>query len=379
MEKPLALLYKLLGLKPPVSIVQQPTTPPLVKPPVIGNPSIAGPLVITPPTVKTLRDSSIIFGCAAKEDLIAKDAVYKAFLPKQFRSVTPENAAKWRHIHPQANKWRTTDLDRLISYANANDLRVHGNCFFWGKGVPDYIKKLTDSKQVAQLMKDHISGMVDRFGKDIRTWDVINEPLGDNGKLKSTFFYDMFGDDLIPMVFDYARHSDPTASLFLSEYGLETSSMRTPGLIKLLDEWRKEGVPIHGISSQMHTVARLDLKTYNATLKKFAATGLKFHISELDIRVGHGQSDYTVKNADGKIIELFPFTPELKELSAATYAGIVSGYKTNIPKAQQYGITVWAATHRQNFINHPHARDYPAIFANDYTPEPAYYAILDLD
>lgn len=360
--------------KPEPQPTPEPTPPSKVEVPVPAPPVVAPP--VKNPESFSFRGSSIIMGVASKEQLIKTDEQYKAFLKKVYRSLTPENAAKWGHVHPDINKWSTGDMDALLAFANSNSMRVHGHCLTWGVGVPDYLKKITSLVQLERCIRDHFYGMVDKFGKTVRAWDVTNEALGDNGSLKSTFFYDKFGEEMVPLFFDIAHQADPTAELFFSDYGLEGNSARTPGLLKLLDKWLKAGVPIHGISSQMHTVQRLNLKTYNENLKKFAATGLKFHISELDVRVDYGQTGKTIKDEEGKVKQLFPFTPELKALSATTYDGIVSGYKVNMPEAQQYGITAWSVTHKQSSINltsqgKPNPTDYPALFADDYTPEPA--------
>lgn len=304
------------------------------------------------------------------------DLFYQTFIKGMYSSLTPENAMKWSHIHPEINKWTTSDMDRLVAFGKANKMRVHGHAFCWGVDVVAYLKTITSTAQLKSTIKDHIYGLVDRYGDYIRTWDVINEAIGDNGKYKSTFFYDKLGDDLIPFLFETANQADPTAEFFISEYGLETNSLRTPGLIGLITQWRKDGMKIHGVSSQMHSPARLNIPNYITTLKQWAATGLKFHISELDITVAYQQGQFSQRDKDGNVIKLFPFNDALKQLSATTYANVVGNYVKYIPKAQQYGITTWSATHKQNYINSKAYTDYPAIFADDYTPEPAFDAIV---
>lgn len=346
-------------------------TPPVKEPVIVPMPK-PEPL---PPAAKTLKDSSVIIGCATKEYLLkAKDPAYAKVLKTQFRSITSENSMKWGHIHPERNKWAFTDADTFMTFGRENNMRRHGQTFIWNKDVPAWLKKLTKAEAESEL-RNHIATLMARY-KDVSGWDVVNEILESNGKFKSSFWLEKFGEDFAPMAFHMAHEIDPSKLLFANDYDLETGSAKVGVYLKLIDKWKKAGVPIHGIGSQMHTVLRMNVKTYTDNLKKFADMGLQVHITELDMTVDYGQTSKSVKDDKGKIIKLFPFTKELKQDQAEKYAAIAAGYKQSVPVKQQYGITLWSATHGQNFMNKEFPKDYPAIFQNDYTPEPAVDAIL---
>src|SRR6478672_6093950 len=50
---------------------------------------------------------------------------------QQFNSVTPENAMKMGPIHPEENRYYWTDADSIVSFAQANGLRVRGHNLCW--------------------------------------------------------------------------------------------------------------------------------------------------------------------------------------------------------------------------------------------------------
>jgi endo-1,4-beta-xylanase len=96
-----------------------------------------------------------------------------------------------------------------------------------------------------------------------------------------------------------------------------------------------------------------------------AGTGLKVHLSELDIRLNTSK------------VQTFVFTDALAAQQAARYKFVVQAYNT-IPKAQQFGITTWNVGDADSWVpSWQGAPDYPLPFDANYLRKPAYKAIIE--
>jgi len=93
---------------------------------------------------------------------------------------------------------------------------------------------------------------------------------------------------------------------------------------------------------------------------QLAATGLKVHVSELDIRINPGNSNP------------FTVTPELLDQQAQKYKYVAQSYKNNVPAAKRYGITVWNVTDADSWIvTSMGQNDFPCLFDAGYNKKPA--------
>src|SRR5690606_26550860 len=71
--------------------------------------------------------------------------------------------------------------------------------------------------------------------------------------------------------------------LFYNDYGHEYGNFKRRGIIAYMNKLKDQGVPVHGIGMQMHSRYNLSDDKFERAIKEVAATGLKVHISELDI------------------------------------------------------------------------------------------------
>ena len=47
--------------------------------------------------------------------------------------VTPENSMKFQFIHPALNHYAFTEADAIVTFADANHMKVHGHTLVWAK------------------------------------------------------------------------------------------------------------------------------------------------------------------------------------------------------------------------------------------------------
>ena len=230
-----------------------------------------------------------------------------------------------------------------------------------GGGIPLTPQEKKDTLLYA--MDKWIHGMMDACRDEegnllVKAWDVVNEPIGGNGQLQhgtpdnttDFFWQDYLGDlDYVRSAVKFARqYGGDDLKLFVNDYNLEydwdaSGNKKLESLISWINKWESDGVTkIDGIGSQMHISCYADAaeaqKRKDLIVKSFqmmAGTGKLVRISELDM----GYVD-----ANGNAVKTVEMTEEQHHQMADFYKWIIQQYKTIIPPAQQWGITLWCAT-----------------------------------
>lgn len=307
------------------------------------------------------------FGASVNIGFLQKNENYRSLVTQEFSSITAESAMKIKELHPDENTYDFADADYLINYAKQYNKRVHGHTLIWDSSLPSWIKNYKgDSKAWEKLFKTHIQTIVKHFKGRVASWDVVNEAFKDDGTLdKTTIWYKKLGPDYIARAFEYAHEADPQAILFYNDYGHEYGNFKRRGIVAYVNKLKERGVPIHGIGMQMHTRYNLSDDKFARAIKEVAATGLKVHISELDISLN------PESNKNKKL------TADLLKQQAAKYKFIVKTYNS-IPESQQFGITAWNVTDGDSWVPKSYKRpDWPLLFDSNYQKKPAYQGVLD--
>src|SRR5436190_19658394 len=230
-----------------------------------------------------------------------------------------------------------------------------------------------DPVLVKNAFKNWITTVVTRYKGKLTGWDVANEVVVDGtGQLRtsstssqtgSDIFYwaDYLGRNYIDSAFKWANAADPTAKLFINDYNLEIDNRKLDSVIKIINDLKAAGIPIHGAGLQMH----ISINTSNAGIdnafQKLAATGLLIHVSEMDVRVNPSNASP------------FTATPALLDQQAAKYKYVAESYFRNVPAAQRYGITVWSLTDADSWIVTALGKqDAPCLFDAGYNKKVAF-------
>lgn len=227
---------------------------------------------------------------------------------------------------------------------------------------------------VKNALQNWITTVVTRYKGKATGWDVANEVIVDgSGSLRTSanstlsgndLFYwaDHLGREYIADAFRWANAADPSAKLFINDYNLESDSRKLDSLIKMINELKNAGVPIHGVGSQMHISINTSNSGIDNAFQKLAATGLLVHLSELDVRINPSN------------VNPFTATQSLLDQQAQKYKYVAESYFRNVPVAQRYGITVWNITDADSWIVSGGKQDAPTLFDNNFNKKPAFEA-----
>ena len=329
----------------------------------------AGPTVPVIPASDTSLQKMLPFkfGGAVNINLLRTNTKYSDVAKHEYNSITAENAMKFGALHPQENTYNWTDADYLVNFAQTNGAkRIHGHTLIWHQSLPSWVTNYTgDSAAFEHIMKTHIQTVVTRFKGKITSWDVVNEAFEDNGVLRNSIWRQKLGDDYIARCFQYANQADPDAILFYNDYGHEYSSAKRTAITNMITDFKNRGIPIHGTGMQFHMTVTQSDANISAAINAAAGTGLKVHISELDIRLNNDK------------IQGLTFTAAMATQQAAKYGYVVKTFNA-IPAAQKYGITTWNVGDADSWIpGWLGAPDWPLPFDGTYKRKPAYYAIIN--
>jgi autotransporter-associated beta strand protein len=233
---------------------------------------------------------------------------------RQFNMMVCENEMKPEALQPSQGSFSFGSADNLVTFAKNNNMTVRGHCLVWHSQLPTWMSsdgKKNDKgwtrQQALDIMKTHITKVVQHFKGKVREWDVVNECLDDNQTTVRTNpdSYDLrqqsvwqlaIGDDYVDSAFVFAHRADPDALLYLNDYGVELQGKaKSVAFYNLAVRLKNAGIPIDGVGLQCHfSVGDVDSVKLANTVSRFADAGLKCIITELDM----GISSTTAQNLE---------------------------------------------------------------------------------
>ena len=304
-----------------------------------------------------------------------------ALIISQFNSMTAENAMKMGPIHPKENEYNWAGADSIAAFAKRNNMKLRGHTLCWHKQTPSWMFIDADSNLVSKdvlmnRLKDHITTVVGRYKGTVYAWDVVNEVISDKNDeyLHPSIWYQICGDEFIARAFEWAHAADPDALLFYNDYN-EINPVKRKKIIRLIEELRAKGVPVHGVGLQGHwAINEPSLEQLEETLKDFADHGLKMHITELDISIypkEHSARDRKTTDTD----TLFTSEKEQRQIDAYKMCfELFRKYRDHISS-----VTFWNISDRHSWLDNFPVRgrkDYPLLFDKDLKPKKAYWEVV---
>jgi len=284
---------------------------------------------------------------------------FRTMLANEFSVLTPENDMKHERIHPARDVYRFEPADSLVTFADANGMKVRGHNLIWHQQLASWLTSGTwTSDEARALLVDHVTKVVSHYRGRVLEWDVVNEGLADDGSLRSGFWFDHVGRDYVELAFRTARAADPNVALFFNDYNIEGINPKSDSLYAMVRDFQARGVPIDGIGLESHFQLGGVPASLGANIARFAALGLKVHITELDVRMP------------------LLSTAAQSQTQGQNYRDVVS---TCFGFAACDVVVMWGFTDKESWI--PSA--FPGwgaalIFDSSYQPKPAYASLHDL-
>lgn len=207
---------------------------------------------------------------------------------KHFNSIVAENCMKSEEIHPEEGVYDFTLADQFVEFGEANDMFIIGHCLVWHSQLAPWFPYDDEGNYVTpevfkERLKEHITTIVTRYKGRVHGWDVVNEAILEDGSYRKSPFYEILGEEFIPLAFQYAHEADPDAELYLNDYGMNNEGRRNT-YVKIAADLKARGLRIDGIGMQSHVgMDYPDMQEYEESLLAFAGTGCNVMITEWDM------------------------------------------------------------------------------------------------
>jgi endo-1,4-beta-xylanase len=254
----------------------------------------------TPTTLKGLAaPRGLSIGAALDANFtVTNSARYDSLVAAEFNEVTPGNFMKWEPLNRvDRYSYRWAWPDSLVSFAASHGMKVRGHTLVWHNQLPNWLANPGTAWTAATLwpvLKEHIDSVVGHYKGKLYAWDVVNEALNDgNGTMRSAIWLNTLGPTYVDTAFAEARKVDPNVLLFYNDYNIETAGPKQDSAYALVQRLKAKNL-IDGIGFQAHFLVNNDLSGAPTrqqmidTFNRFAALGVKIHLTELDVRVPNG-------------------------------------------------------------------------------------------
>ena len=253
----------------------------------------------------------------------------------------------------------------LLDYAQKNGVKVHGHTLVWHNQTPDAFFHEHYNTANPLVTREVLLARFDNYVREIMTylekkypgvvvsWDVVNEAIDDQtGWLRESKWYTIVGEDYVARAFEIARkHAPEGVLLFYNDYNTAILGKQN-GIYKLVEQLMAEG-NIDGYGFQMHHDIKFpSVQQIEASVKRFADTGLLLRVSELDITV-----------------------PDDSEVSFARQAKMYGDIMKILAqyKDQMLAVQVWGVSDNLSW----RASQYPLLFDGESNPKPAFWALVE--
>lgn len=262
--------------------------------------------------------------------------------------------------------------DRVVDFAHGHGLRVHGHTLIWySQGSETFHASVPRKRFVAEFDR-YIAAAVGRYRGRMVGWDVVNEPVSEDGSgLRDCHWSEALGvEGYMVRAFQQAQAADPDAILFLNEYNLENIPAKGTTFLKLVEKLLKLGAPIGGIGTQSHLSIEIPAGNITSFFRDAASLGLPIHVSELD---------FSLFRDGGRMPDLRSMA-EKRAQQVARVGELAEAFMA-LPERQRYAFTTWGLRDSDSWLlrtegkNNPD--DSPLLLDAAGRANPAYQAVLD--
>jgi len=329
--------------------------------------------------LKDIFKGDFMIGVALNQrQFTQEDTNGAALVKRQFNAISPENVMKWESIHPRPGPdgYSFEAADRYVEFGEKNGMFIVGHTLIWHSQTPRWVfqgegTNVATREVLLERMRDHIHKVVGRYKGRIKSWDVVNEALNEDGSLRKTPWFRIIGEDYIAKAFEFAHEADPAAELRYNDYSIENERKRT-GAIALVKKLQAQKVPVGGLGSQTHAnLSSPSAELLDAALTDFASLGIPISITELDVNAAQGGQrnlsadvSQNAEAATGGVVDA------ANQKLADQYASLFRVFLKH--RKQIKLVTFWGLTDRDSWRR----SGKPLLFDGEWRPKPAFDAVI---
>lgn len=216
------------------------------------------------------------------------DTAAVRIVKRHFNSIVAENCMKCQTIHPEEDRYDFRQADEFVKFGEDNGMYIIGHCLIWHSQLAPWFCVDKEGKNVSpevlkQRMKEHITTIVSRYKGRIKGWDVVNEAILEDGSYRKSKFYEILGEDFIPLAFQYAHEADPDSELYYNDYNMHSPGKRD-AVVKLVKDMKSKGLRVDAVGMQGHVgLDYPSMKDFESSMLAFGSTGVKVMITEWDM------------------------------------------------------------------------------------------------
>jgi len=314
--------------------------------------------------------------------------------PTKFEKFTASNG---KTIDVPMNQLSFNTVDNCLAACKNIDAKMRGHVLVWHSQTPNWFfnsnyssnGSLVDEATMTARQEWYIKSVLEHI-KDwedknnngeriIYCWDVVNEAADDSEtQLRSASnWYKIYKDDeFIVNAFRFANKYVPKDVLLAyndyQEYNEDKRAMILKIIKSVQSHENDSNLPtrIDVLGMQSHNkYGNPTMSNYEDTIKKYLATGLDIHITELDIGA---MTTADAKDAQKLKKEYYDsFKLYLKYAKKGSEPGVTS-------------VTIWGLIDGSTWLNTDSQQpwlnnvyQYPLLFDDDYYAKPAFYGVLE--
>jgi endo-1,4-beta-xylanase len=206
------------------------------------------------------RTKGLRFGTAIGSDAL-QDPAYLDVIKRECGILVAENEHKIYVTQGEKGPMDYSRGDAIVDFAEENDMAMRGHVLLWNRDdflpawMPDYDFGPDPRQGMKDYLTDYIRDLATHYKGRISSWDVVNETISpETGLMRDTVFTRNYGPDVVDFAFREARKHLPDTQLVYNDYMIwePGNEKHISGVLKLLEHFRKNDVPIDAFGVQSH-------------------------------------------------------------------------------------------------------------------------------
>ncbi len=344
---------------------------------------------------KTLREATkgkFLMGVAINQrQHNGSNPEVESIIANQFSAIVPENCMKNSELHPEENRFDFTAADQFVAFGEKNKLTMTGHCLIWHSQLPRWFTVGPDGKDASpellkERMKTHITTVVKHFKGKLKGWDVVNEAIEDNGSYRRSKFYQILGEEFIPLAFQYAYEADPTIELYYNDYNMYMPA-KCDAVVAMVKKLKSRGIRIDGVGMQGHMIMESpSVAEEELSIQKLAAAGVNVMITEWDISILPRQNNRTSANVSdnmGYANSMDPYRNGVPDSAMAQWNKRMTDMFAMFLRNHKVidRVTIWGLNDATSWLNDFPVRgrmDYPMLYDRQMKPKAVIQQMIDL-